>query len=118
MLFSLLLHYDNLLPYFFYTSIIGLSVNINGDTMSIFTNVKKIDKYKGKTVVLNSIRTDKATAVKIDELVEVCTSHKGVKISKNQLLSGIVTAFINGIETTAKTNEDEATQQLLEVLDN
>ena len=86
--------------------------------MSIFTNVKKIDKYKGKTVVLNSIRTDKDTAVKIDELVEVCTSSKGVKVSKNQLLAGIVTAFINGIEATAKTNEDEATKQLLEVLDN
>ncbi len=90
----------------------------NGDTMSIFTKVKEIDKYKGKTVVLNSIRTDKATAVKIDELVEVCTSEKGVKVSKNQLLAGIVTSFINGIETTAKTNEDKATQQLLEVLDN
>ena len=84
--------------------------------MSIFTNVKEIDKYKGKTVVLNSIRTDKDTAVKIDELVQVCTSEKGERVSKNQLLSGIVTSFINGIETTAKTNEDKATQQLLAIL--
>ena len=86
--------------------------------MAIFKNIKEIDKYKGKTVVLNSIRTDTATAVKIDELVEVCTSEKGVRVSKNRLLTGIVTSFINGIETTAKTNEKEATQQLLAILDN
>ena len=86
--------------------------------MSIFTNVKPIDKYKGKTVVLNSIRTDKDTAVKIDELVQVCTSEKGEKVSKNQVLAGIVTSFVKDIETTAKTNEEQATQQLLSILNN
>lgn len=84
--------------------------------MTIFSNIKEIDKYKGKTVVLNSIRTDKATAVKIDELVKVCTSERGKPVSKNKLLAGIVTSFINGIETTAKTNEAKATQQLLAVI--
>lgn len=84
--------------------------------MAIFSNIKEIDKYKGKRVVLNSIRTDKATAVKIDELVKVCTSKRGKPVSKNKLLAGIVTSFITEIETTAKTNEDKATQQLLAVI--
>lgn len=86
--------------------------------MAIFKNIKEIDKYKGKTVVLNTIRTDTAIAVKIDELVKVCTSEKGERVSKNQLLTGIITSFINGIETTAQTNEDKATQQLLAILEN
>lgn len=87
--------------------------------MSIFKNIKEIDKYKGKKVVLNSIRTDTATAVKIDELVQVCRAETGnSSLSKNKVLTGIVTSFINGIETTARTNEDKATQQLLEILNN
>ena len=84
--------------------------------MSIFKNKIEFDKYKDKTVVLNSIRTDKATAVKIDELVQVCTSEKGVTVSKNNLLAGIVTQFITEIENTAKTDEDKAIKQLLAVI--
>lgn len=87
--------------------------------MSIFKNNKEFDKYKGKTVFSNSIRTDTATAVKIDELVQVCRAETGnSNLSKNQVLTGIVTSFINDIETTASTNEDLATQKLLKVLEN
>jgi len=87
--------------------------------MSIFKNKKEIDKYKGKTVVLNSIRTNVTTAVKIDELVQVCRAETGnSRLSKNQVLTGIVTSFITEIETTASTNEDKATQKLLAILEN
>lgn len=87
--------------------------------MSIFTNIKEIDKYKDKTAVLNSIRTNTATAVKIDELVQVCRAETGnSNISKNKVLTSIVTSFINDIETTASTNEDLATQKLLGILEN
>ena len=82
--------------------------------MSIFKSKTEFDKYKGKTVVLNSIRTDKATAVKIDELVQVCNSETEDKISKNHLLKCIVTKFINGIENTASTDEDKAIKELLD----
>ena len=85
--------------------------------MSIFKTKTEFDKYKGKTVVLNSIRTDKATAVKIDELVQVCNSESEDKISKNQLLKSIVTKFITGIENTAQTDEDKAIKQLLAVIE-
>ena len=103
----------------FFNHFVSLSSNLNGDTVSIFKNKKEIDKYKGKTVVLNSIRTDKTTAVKIDELVQVCRAETGnSNLSKNQVLTGIVTSFINDIETTASTNEDLATQKLLKVLEN
>lgn len=95
---------------------VSLSNKLLSDRMSIFKNKTEFDKYKDKTVVLNSIRTDKATAIKIDELVQVCTSEKGVTVSKNSLLAGIVTSFIAEIETTASTNEDLATQKLLAVL--
>ena len=95
---------------------VSLSNKLLSDRMSIFKNKTEFDKYKDKTVVLNSIRTDKATAIKIDELVQVCTSEKGVTVSKNSLLTGIVTSFIAEIETTASTNEDLATQKLLAVL--
>lgn len=95
---------------------VSLSNKLLSDRMSIFKNKTEFDKYKDKTVVLNSIRTDKATAIKIDELVQVCTSEKGVTVSKNSLLAGIVTSFITEIETTAQTNEDLATQKLLAVL--
>ena len=100
----------------FFNHFVSLSSNLNGDSVSIFKNKKEIDKYKGKTVVLNSIRTDKTTAVKIDELVQVCTSEKGKRVSKNQLIPGIVVSFINGIESTAQTNEDLAIKQLMAVL--
>lgn len=87
--------------------------------MSIFRNKKEINKYKDKTVVLNSIRTNVNTAVKIDELVQVCRAETGdSNISKNKVLTSIVTSFINDIETTASTNEDLATQKLLGILEN
>ena len=95
---------------------VSLSNKLLSDRMSIFKNKTEFDKYKDKTVVLNSIRTDKATAIKIDELVQVCTSEKGKRVSKNQLLTGIVVSFINGIESTAQTNEDLAIKQLMAVL--
>lgn len=87
--------------------------------MTIFKNKKQIDKYKDKTVVLNSIRTNVPTAVKIDELVQVCRAETGnSRLSKNKFLTSIVTSFINDIETTASTNESKATQKLLAILEN
>ena len=83
--------------------------------MTIFSK-KEIDLYKGKTKVLKSVRVDKATAVKIDELQAVCIAEKGVKVSQNQILTGIITSFINEIEATAKDNEATAVSRVMAVI--
>ena len=83
--------------------------------MSIFSK-KEIDLYKGKNKVLKTVRVDKATAVKIDELQAVCIAEKGVKVSQNQLLTGIVDSFINDIEETAKDSEAKAIGKVMAVL--
>ena len=83
--------------------------------MAIFSK-KEIDLYKGKTKVLKSVRVDKATAVKIDELQAVCIAEKGVKVSQNQILTGIITSFINEIEATAKDNEATAVSRVMAIL--
>lgn len=83
--------------------------------MSIFSK-KEIDLYKGKNKVLKTLRVDKATAVKIDELQAVCISEKGTKVSQNQILAGIVNSFITDIEETAKVNEAQAISKVMAVL--
>ena len=83
--------------------------------MSIFSK-KEIDLYKGKNKVLKTLRVDKATAVKIDELQAVCISEKGTKVSQNQILAGIVNSFITDIEETAKVNEAKAISKVMAVL--
>lgn len=84
--------------------------------MSIFKSKKEFKKYQNQTVVVNTIRTNTELARKIDELQAVCISEKGETISKNQLLTGIISSFVNDIEITAQSNEDEATQKLLAIL--
>lgn len=84
--------------------------------MSIFKKKKEINKYKNQSVVTNTIRTNTELALKIDELQAVCSTEKGETISKNRLLTGIITSFVNEIETTASTDEDLATQKLLAIL--
>ena len=84
--------------------------------MTIFKNKSK-DKYKGKTRVLRTVRVDKETAIKLDELQEVCITETGETISKNTVLVGIINNFINEVEDIAKTNEDQATQKVLDILD-
>ena len=84
--------------------------------MTIFKNKSK-DKYKGKTKVLRTVRVDKDTAIKLDELQEVCITETGETISKNTVLVGIINNFINEVEDIAKTSEDQATQKVLEILD-
>lgn len=83
--------------------------------MSIFSK-KEIDLYKGKNKVLKTVRVDKATAIKIDELQAVCIAEKGAKVSQNQILTGIVDSFINEIETTAKSNEAKAISKVMAIL--
>lgn len=83
--------------------------------MSIFSK-KQIDLYKGKTKVLKTVRVDKATAIKIDELQAVCIAEKGTKVSQNQILAGIVNSFITDIEETAKVNEAQAISKVMAVL--
>lgn len=83
--------------------------------MTIFKNKSK-DKYKGKTRVLRTVRVDKETAIKLDELQEVCITETGETISKNTVLVGIINNFINEIETLATESEDKATQRVLEVI--
>ena len=83
--------------------------------MSIFSK-KEIDLYKGKNKVLKTLRVDKTTAVKIDELQAVCISEKGTKVSQNQILAGIVNSFITDIEETAKVNEAKAISKVMAVL--
>ena len=97
---------------FFYLA----SIKRNGENMSIFKKKREINKYKNQSVVTNTIRTDTELALKIDELQTVCSTEKGETISKNKLLTGIISSFIAEIETTASTNEDLATQKLLAVL--
>ena len=92
------------------------SIKLNGENMSIFKKKREINKYKNQSVVTNTIRTDTELALKIDELQAVCSTEKGETVSKNKLLTGIISSFIAEIETTASTNEDLATQKLLAVL--
>ena len=84
--------------------------------MTIFKNKSK-DKYKGKTKVIRTVRVDKDTAIKLDELQEVCITETGETISKNTVLIGIINNFINEVEDIAKTSEDQATQKVLDILD-
>ena len=84
--------------------------------MTIFKNKSK-DKYKGKTKVLRTVRVNKDTAIKLDELQEVCITETGETISKNTILVGIINTFIDEVEEIAKTSEDKATQKVLKILD-
>lgn len=83
--------------------------------MSIFSK-KEIDLYKDKNKVLKTVRVDKATAIKIDEIQAVCIAEKGAKVSQNQVLTGIIDSFINDIEETAKTSEATAIGKVLAIL--
>lgn len=84
--------------------------------MTIFKNKSK-DKYKGKTRVLKTVRVGKDTAVKLDELQEVCITETGETITQNTLLSGIINNFIMEVETLANESEDKATQRVLSILE-
>ena len=84
--------------------------------MTIFKNKSK-DKYKGKTKVLRTVRVNKDTAIKLDEIQEVCITETGETISKNTILVGIINTFIDEVEEIAKTSEDKATQKVLKILD-
>lgn len=83
--------------------------------MTIFKNKSK-DKYKGKDRVLKSMRVDKDTAIKLDELQAVYIGETGEAIPQNTVLVGIINNFINEIETLATESEDKATQRVLEVI--
>lgn len=83
--------------------------------MTIFKNKSK-DKYKGKDRVLKSMRVDKDTAIKLDELQAVYIGETGEAIPQNTVLVGIINNFINEVEEIAKINEDQATQKVLEVI--
>ncbi len=83
--------------------------------MTIFKNKSK-DKYKGKDRVLKSMRVDKDTAIKLDELQAVYIGETGEAIPQNTVLVGIINNFINEIETLANESEDKATQRVLEVI--
>ena len=83
--------------------------------MTIFKNKSK-DKYKGKDRVLKSMRVDKETAIKLDELQAVYIGETGEAIPQNTVLVGIINNFINEVEDIAKHNEDQATQRVLEVI--
>ena len=83
--------------------------------MTIFKNKSK-DKYKGKDRVLKSMRVDKDTAIKLDELQAVYIGETGEAIPQNTVLVGIINNFINEVEDIAKHNEDQATQRVLEVI--
>ena len=84
--------------------------------MTIFSK-KEIDLYKGKNKVLKTLRVDKATAVKLDELQKVCIAEKGTKVSQNQILTGIVNSFISEIEKIAKDNEETAISKVLALVE-
>ena len=86
------------------------------EIMTIFKNKSK-DKYKGKTKVLRTVRVEKDTAIKLDEIQEVCITETGENISQNTVLVGIINNFIEEVEDIAKTSEDQATQKVLEILD-
>lgn len=83
--------------------------------MTIFKNKSK-DKYKGKDRVLKTMRVNKDTAIKLDELQAVYIGETGETIPQNTVLVGIINNFINEIETLATENEDKATQRVLEVI--
>ena len=83
--------------------------------MTIFKNKSK-DKYKGKDRVLKSMRVNKDTAIKLDELQAVYIGETGEAIPQNTVLVGIINNFINEIETLANESEDKATQRVLEVI--
>ena len=84
--------------------------------MTIFKNKSK-DKYKGKDRVLKSMRVNKDTAIKLDELQAVYIGETGEAIPQNTVLVGIINNFIEEVEDIAKTSEDQATQKVLEILD-
>ena len=83
--------------------------------MTIFKNKSK-DKYKGKDRVLKSMRVNKDTAIKLDELQADYIGETGEAIPQNTVLVGIINNFINEIETLANESEDKATQRVLEVI--
>ncbi len=85
--------------------------------MSIFKTKREINKYKNKSVVVNTIRSNTELAVKIDELQSVCSAEKGEPISKNKILTGIINSFVEDIENTAKDNETKALSKILAVIE-
>ena len=69
--------------------------------MTIFKTKSK-DKYKGKTKVLRTVRVEKDTAIKLDEIQEVCITETGESVTQNTVLVGIINKFINEVEDIAK----------------
>lgn len=83
--------------------------------MSIFKTKSK-DKYKDKKRILKTMRVEKDTALKLDELQAVCSSETGETIPLNTILNGIINNFINDVEAVASQDENKATQKVLEVI--
>ena len=53
--------------------------------MPIFKSKSK-DRYINQNRIMKSLRVDKTTAIKIDELKDVCTAETGKNISQNSIL--------------------------------
>lgn len=83
--------------------------------MTIFKN-KSIDKYKDKTIVSKTVRVPKDLAIKLEELQEVCITETGGRVTQNTVLLGIITEFVNDLESIALEDEDKATSKLLSII--
>ena len=84
--------------------------------MPIFKSKSK-DKYTNRKRIMKSLRVDKTTAIKIDELQDVCTAETGKNISQNNILEGIINQFITEVESIAKTDETQAITKVIAVLE-
>ena len=84
--------------------------------MPIFKSKSK-DRYINQNRIMKSLRVDKNTAIKIDELKDVCTAETGKNISQNSILEGIVNQFIADVENIAKTDETQAINKVIAVLE-
>ena len=89
---------------------------IGGKLMPIFKSKCK-DRYINQNSIMKSLRVDKTTAITIDELKDVCTAETGKNISQNSILEGIVNQFIADVENIAKTDETQAINKVIAVLE-
>ena len=84
--------------------------------MTIFKGKTKY-KYIDEKPYTKTVRVEKDTAIKLDDLLEFyITQTEKTNTSLNQVIRGIITSFISEVETLETENPSKASQLIIETI--
>ena len=84
--------------------------------MTIFKGKTKY-KYIEDKPYTKTVRVEKDTAIKLDDLLEFyITETEETNTSLNQVIRGIITSFISQVETLEKEDLSKASELILETI--